>query len=845
MSTNAERTPMKPGEYTFYLADEKNISLRYMKKTDDFRNSVGVRVERLLSDRGVTCMVYEGTLVSNGRRVIIKEFYPCSEKNVWAINRNPQSNQTITIPSLTKNSSEIQIRFQQFLRSFQWQKEFNQNSKFLEIVVEPQYLAIYGNTYYIISDYHNGESLSQKTAQFETLEKKIYLFQYLADIMSIFEENKYLYLDICEDNYLIINQTPTKYQVRLFDMDSVINMEEIEQLHTVEGNVFFHDRYAAPELIQMGRMLETKSFDHLKKSYLENSLMVYSLGILYFKHLFDKMPEKEEIEKVRQEDAALAKELADKYHVSGRMAEKLLHILKMMLSERMDRHNFQCSSCKKVLSHLEKFAKEMTYDAYLSQKKITEANGTFAAYHMLQKFPLYHYLDKNGGTLNIVLAGKHVMRDGFLSAVLSIGQMLHAIPDISIVAEDAADFWADYTSKEKNAALKGAVEVYSDREAADIATDFELVERPLAKVRLISGDPKRKISRLCQEGNRYFILLDQEDAVKCWYQKLCETATEPVFAACLWGDGEFREKQTDLVTRHLISSLNFSELYHEGMYQEKIYQMGLMAHLYYCGITMDCPEERVRELRSEYQKDIYSQLSSERAALHSMYKMASLLEHPDRPGRTRKYFELLGDEKNVEILGWLEHLSWTAYMLTTGHEPIDVETMDEYAYQGSNDWKYREESGKIRHPLLVASKKEKKLPENGWEKLTESEATKLDSLDRVSYQIYQWYCGQKEPAREQLLAWIQENKGDEHAALWSAVKSSGLECIEHVGEKQTNQETVYVKSWKDSLYQLRMAEPNLSTEKIQRVMRPILDSYRCRDFKQFDRALVYSVPDFC
>ena len=272
MSDRQERIPMQPGEYLFYTVNPDEI--REKIRCSDFgfpeewtaqeeQKEIRICVDKLLSDQGATCMVYEGTLSENGRKVIVKEFYPCSRRNVWAIGRSQDREQKLRIPRMTRvQNQEFAQRCRQFLRSYLWQKKFYSEAQFLEIVVEPQALAVYGDTCYIVSDYHNGVSMVEQAGKFRTLKEKIFLCQYLADVLSILEENGYLFLDLCEENFLMILQTKSRYQLRMFDMDSIIDLNDLDNLHQAEGNIFII------------RSMRPARFFRWKKVFSETALMI-------------------------------------------------------------------------------------------------------------------------------------------------------------------------------------------------------------------------------------------------------------------------------------------------------------------------------------------------------------------------------------------------------------------------------------------------------------------------------------------------------------------------------------------------------------------------------------------
>lgn len=908
MSDRQERIPMQPGEYLFYTVNPDEI--REKIRCSDFgfpeewtaqeeQKEIRICVDKLLSDQGATCMVYEGTLSENGRKVIVKEFYPCSRRNVWAIGRSQDRDQKLRIPRMTRvQNQEFAQRCRQFLRSYLWQKKFYSEAQFLEIVVEPQALAVYGDTCYIVSDYHNGVSMAEQAGKFRTLKEKIFLCQYLADVLSILEENGYLFLDLCEENFLMILQTKSRYQLRMFDMDSIIDLNDLDNLHQAEGNIFYHPEYASGEILSLEKSLLRNRFDDIKKDYLEESVAVYSLGVLFFKILLGHVPSGEERKGLEASGGEkTAEALADTFGIRPKMARKLTVLLGDMLSPQDERYQRGVPSCARVLERLNAFAEDMSYETYVSQRKIAEANSTFAAYNMLQKHPLFSYSDiilsgekgHESRVIKAALCGSHMMRNGFLSALISIGQMLNTRLEVSLVSEDAEEFWNDYTSEERNAALKRAVVWEINGRLCSAKTDEALVARPLAYLH-IRTDPMEKIpvGQLIAEGYRYFIFLDEKINLReirkmfgsaqadCGSegknkQKICAgyLQTEELSMQMqeeTWTQESGREKSEEILQWHSISAACFSEVYSEKMYEEQVYKMGLMAHAYYRGWLRQQETLDMEQLEQEYRNDIYSRLSSERSALHGIYKMASIGVDRDRPGRFRAYFEKISDAQTVEKLGWLEHLSWTAHMLTTGNVPVPVSEFDCYAYRGGNNWKDLSMPGRVRHPLLTASRPEKKLPDRDWQLLSRQKIEGLDPLDTASYRIYQWYRGQRPTRRQMLEQTFEENFRDPKTgteriagkaeALLKRLRASALACTEHMGDFRDEQAGHLVDDWKTAVDDMEkfFQEPDVretAEEKVLReflqqlkdIMRPVTDSYQNRDYKQIDRDLVYSVLD--
>ena len=399
---------------------------------------------------------------------------------------------------------------------------------------------------------------------------------------------------------------------------------------------------------------------------------------------------------------------------------------------------------------------------------------------------------------------------------------------------------------------------------------------------------KIPVGQLIAEGYRYFIFLDEKinpreirkmfgsAQADCGSegknkQKICAgyLQTEELSMQMQEETGTQeagRENSEEILQWHPISVSCFSEVYSEKMYEEQVYKMGLMAHAYYRGWLRQQETLDMEQLEQEYRNNIYSRMSSERAALHGIYKMASIGVDRDRPGRFRAYFEKISDAQTVEKLGWLEHLSWTAHMLTTGNVPVPVGEFACYAYRGGNNWKDLSMPGRVRHPLLTASRPEKKLPDRDWQLLSRQEIEGLDPLDTASYRIYQWYRGQRPARRQMLEQTFEENSRDPKTgtertagkaeALLERLHASALACTEYMGDFWDEQAGHLVDDWKTAVDDMEkfLQEPDVREtaeekalreflQQLKEIMRPVTDSYQNRDYKQIDRDLVYSVLD--
>lgn len=724
---------------------------------------------------GSSCLVYQGYILSGtdiieNTDVIIKEFYPKSDIEVLDIERDP-INGMLKISERTKRTSEYKQKMEQFLMGIENQKRLSKSDA-MEIAIKPWIETIWGDSFYVISNSHKGSDL--RRASLDTLEEKLLVAIGVAETMDILHSAGFLLLDIKPDN-LFWTKNPS--MVRIIDVDSVVNAEDICR---IDKNLLSNLQYASPELILLAQKMEEQISEAALKKYrtdlLRTDSNLYSMGVYLHELFWGEVPSL--YAEIDQE--ALASSFLKLYEHTDydrnklRMAaDKLSDIIaKSVIYNRTKRRRFGYPNAELIMKDLNEIYAFLSSEKYIPRKEIAKANGTFAAYHMLQKFPLFEYRiqkDSMEKRLEVVVTGCHMMRKDMVSALISIGQMLDTQLHIYMVSEDADTFWEQYISDECNPGLAEAVVIYKNEELLFDRINPFLTARPLAYIHLITEDSMSACKHLLRTRvGRYFIILEEESKKKeelyhflydglctAKYQERCfigylHMQDEPVFVC-----GEDIIERNGMIETVPISADSYSETYNEKMFENRIYDMGLMACAYYYGYMEADVEADMEALEKEFKEDLYGIASSERAALHSMYKIASLGISRMKPGRFLNYYRKLEDEQCLERLSWLEHLSWTAYILTSGGIPIFTKAedftedgfsklFDEYAYRGKNDWKDKRDEKHLRHPFLVAYHLNDCLkPEKGWlhedETWPEEKVALLDPLDILSYRLNWWY----------------------------------------------------------------------------------------------------------
>lgn len=879
------RKPMKTGG-EFYISNRIIVN-------EDKEQNVG---------KGSSCLVYHGKEeagVQGGqeggleRKVIVKEFYP----KAYAEKIVRQENGSLQILDGVQEESKFKQCKEQFFQGFFNQRKLS-NSNAMEIVVKPlSGIEKWGDSYYVVSDIHQGKDLSK--VKFTSLKKKLKLVVKLSEVFSILHKEKCIMLDIKPENFMWIENPDA---VRILDKDSILSIERST------GHIFFNERYQAPEVNLLIGEDAIYSEEEWKKKYLKPRINVYALGIYFYELFFEYPKDKQQlgkkidVEKLSGEFIEIYKSEVEETKLES-VAKSVIKILKNMTVSGPN----QRWSIDKVQKAFEQIYFLVASEHLVLRKEHARANSSFAAYNLLQEYPLFQYgmTDQNGyRKINVALFGNHAMRYEMLSTIISIGQMLDTRLNIYIAAEDVKEFWSTYPAKgESHEVFESAVLLEDTDGTKSDKYDRHLVAEPLAKIYLLNVDVQKEgeqvekksmeeaLSKVYKEYQcDYFIFMcEQGEENRELLRKMEECKNgdnRKTFVAYVNEEAEKKEERERYESKHIktfsISTFCFSEKYNEDMFKTKIYKMGLMAHAYYNGYmeeNNEPDEEAMKKLEKDFRGNIYNVASSERCALHGIYKMASVGIWPDRPGKVLKYFRQIEKEDVRNELAYLEHLSWTAYMLTTGVLPVDVKKLDEYAYKEVpaqyeniknveyNDWKEKRGGQVIHHPLLVSSSIKRGLPKENWDTISREQVEPLDDLDKVSYEIYLWYKKNKtrfyqkfeEDIKKVYEAYTEVNKlfDDEKQnqilKLLDELKETGVLCIQEMCNGVFSQNRTNVKKCKNQIEQIKeslescdMPEAKgviYKIEEISQMLSPVFDSYKNRDFKQADEDLIWASLD--
>lgn len=832
-----------------------------------------VRIEQE-AGRGVSSIVYTGEIVQKDAslpvKVIIKEFYP--RKGLKRVGTKLQRLAMDELPAEFWSVAEL------FKVGYRKQNEMG-NSNLMEIAVRPYLYGSYGDSEYYVSDVHLGMSLEH--AQFSTLKEKLDCMIRLAEVFGILHnddsdqnERKFVMLDFAPSNILWIENPKG---VRILDADSIVPYKGAKagQAYSLRTVGIGDNNYTSPGLRKLKRNVDSGlvTLEQELPFYARPQENVYSLGCYFYELLFGSFSPEDLCEMNYGE---LCGKLFEKYEAelgSLSNAEALLDVVWKAVQPKF--RNRQKNG-RVLMQELNAVLKKIHAYEYIPKKTIAQANGTFLAYNLLEEYPLFEYLsEKENGKkqLHAAIIGNHRLREEMLSAILCM-QMLDTEMIIDIMAEDAEEFWKEYLTA--NPAAASAVTWSVNGEIQSDRIDPALITERLAHMNLISKKAEDPLTAEDLDGARYIVLLeetvhDRQERMNRILQNLKRRQeTENVLISYLQHVQEISEEavtcEQDAILLHRINSSKFTEEYNEEMFSRRVFRMALYAHAYYNGYMSGNEAVDLTALEKELQENPYHMGSSQRTGLHSIYKLASVGIHRNALGKFLQYYRLLQDKNILEQLTWLEHRSWTAFLITKGAVPLSYEEFLQTAYQNGNNWKDVTTDPKhMRHPLLVSSgvNTEYMLPvEDGLENLeSRINLENMDLLDQMSYQIARWYwenrsafCTKLDENIRQLHRLLKKKPDDICIAnlseMITELEHAGMEAIAHIGERMSKQDRTYSKNWNERLLRIKtycskheQYEILQKLEQLDQDMKPVKDSYSERDMKQLDRDLVFAVMD--
>lgn len=802
---------------------------------------------------GSTCLVYDGRL--GDLEVIVKEFYPDTEKGFFYIERSNDEEQKLRFHEITENGNqEFHERRKQFLTGYQNQKEYVKVDDLREIITLPLGLGRYGQSYYIVSPVNQGATLdSIKT--WDGIGQKMKILLYIADMLRILEKRNILYLDLAPDNLLYVKVSDMVQQIKLFDVEGFIDLTNVADVHEIS----FHPDYVWPEIVR--HLAKGRSFDRQKEHYLIPYAAVYSFGVIAYEVLFGHLPDEEE-RKFSEKEVECLKDSLFEQQLAPELQGDLIGLLKRIFSDDF-------TKAENVYQELDVIYKKMQMPKYCLGKKYDESNYLYFCYDLMQKYPLFQFAEKvknpqtkeTGYRMDVALVGDHEIRGYLLKAFLSCGQMLNSTLTVRLISEDAEEFWKEY-SEQKNPELKRAVNCYRDDTISTY--DPKIVDGELANIRIYNTSAKKEILHVLKQTKAQYILFINKHSFNN-ITMLQEMGTirygkKQVFTGFIGSPKDIPDTAENRTVLPFQPKQILSGYYNGSEWKTRIYQMGLQIHYNY-ELTRN-PRASLKDIeKNTYAGNHYNRSSSERAALHILYKLASigitdLGAETLLPELQKKLYAKTETAKyNFDRLVWLEHKSWTANQILNGWRLLPMEEFRDFAYEGNgNTWK---DNKNRRHPYIVSSKPGRALQMSSFKEVLEHpEGRNLDELDLVSLGVYEGLVEKAADRKRSIDANLQDidncverEKKSQFEWDFQWLKNSIEDC--YGKSPRTNVGLNWeqaVKSFSDTVSGMSFKNEGVKNricsrvEEIKSDMAPILEALKRSDIKISDEDVVKAIP---
>ena len=810
-----QRVPLKKG-------DILNAEFRDPRGTKYIRNIV---IDRLTGS-GSTSMVYE-VRVADGEdhhvRMILKEFYPRSDREAFCIEREGC---TLKVADFTMRNRNYKRLLEQFMDGYELQNELS-DSEAMEIVVNPVAFFRYGDSCYILSSMNLGKIVD--FADFAGLKEKLMLFMRLTEALDILHQQGRVFPDMKPENILWIERIKT---VRFLDVDSMIDVNELDDVHI--GDINYNERYISP---QMRRLTDCDDIEFESKKYnylcVEND--IYSAGAMLYEALLGKSPAN-----LRDADVDdIRDELHEIYGKETEISDALTNIIMKATAEK---RRYRYRSAGDFCTALTELLGRLYSQKPVPRRSIARANHMIAMYDLMERYPLFKdsVYDEQGKTRNVAFVGSHSMREYFVKNAISCGQMPDSELRLHLFSGDSQEFMEDLSSG--CPALKKTVVIIRNGEKIGADIDSRMVEDPLAVIYLYDKGIWQLADAVKRSDLRYFVCDREEE--KNVYGILKEYSHKkgggrPVFMGVISKDDEDEREEDSMgdngILRVMIPTKKHTPFYDEYAVKSRLEKRAYRIHRAYAREKF--PEADEETIRRSYYHDIYSMESSMRTAAAITYKCAAAGVDIDEDGAPDRYRDMVlsgsGDaDELMEQLSLQEHRSWMAFMIFNGWDMPDIDSLEEYAFAGDNDFKDRRRK---LHPCLAAG-----ISGGG-------DRDPLGRMNEVLHRIAERKSVKADIIIRDELEDIKNFAGSEDSDIAESVKR-----LEEAYYAVINRAADCERSWKgahDEVLSKLSAKPYANEELIYAIrhigsrIRVIHEYNADTDYKKLDEAIVRAVPD--
>ncbi len=726
-----------------------------------------ILIEKVIG-QGNSCICYAVRVDFGGNNVhkmILKQFYP-----------DPVSNRAeIKTEGLRMEIADFDQRgdlkrlAKLFEQSYELQNELANTEELMDMIVRPYEKYFDGATKYILYEANCGDSLEK--CRISDVEEILRLTVKLAFALHRLHERGILHMDLKPENILWTGHKNVKF----FDFDSAVRMEQISQMHGIRGDMY-HIELLAPELRDLSE------FEQNKRFLLKPRVDVYSVGAMLFHWFLGRYPNDADCS-----DFSCEGELRSVYErrFRGKFTqaeqERLTQIIKRSISASVGRKG-RYQSARELADDIQIVMASAVYGKDSKKERGRKANYSILAAYLLSKHPLYPYAYKDESgvcILDVAIIGQSAMREAFLKHIFSCGQMLDTRLRIRLISEDALQYME--VLKLAWPQLPGTVQLFRNDKRIRGEIDLSITKEPLAEFYFYNEEFALHHYESVLHSAKYFLIAGDDwegnykRAGKLAEWILTYTVLQPAIFIGYGddrGDGyNLRKIQTDhenLILTPFGCNARYS--ISEKDFKNGIGKQAFMIHQYYAKEWK--PQATKKELWKDFTSDPYNVRSSMRSALALPYKFISVGLDLAEDGAEDFREAVLSDSQEAKArlnkLIYLEHKSWLCFMITEGYRKPTFKELRKYAFSGRND--QRDKNHKL-HPCICDCSSEcgvvlSNLPCREWDRVVQEGIScqrrginiwadvsydndvgkeilyRLDELDKMSLMLHQ-ICEEK------------------------------------------------------------------------------------------------------
>ena len=728
-------------------------------------------VDRYLGE-GTSCICYEVTVCKSpddpGQKRVLKQFYPLPMEYDLDIEMDGLRMDIAgyTDDPGTTHHKEITRLGAAFEEAFRRQSALSNSDEMYDIIVRPELCCFDGATKYVLYESDYGTTFDYQ--QIESFDDFLRIMCCLARALEKIHRHGLIYMDLKPANILI----SASGKVKLIDLDSVIDVNNLQNVHLESGDVRYDMSdpcLIAPE-IRPDRLGE---FEQNKRFFVNNRLDIYSFGAIMLFWFLHRYPTERDCA-----DGAFRPEIEEIFtrgHLRKKLTRneqsRLIEIIKKCISGDLTEFG-RYENTQDLVHDLEMLQK--LNDAPIEMRRVSydHVSGRVQAAYLMDRFPICDYCrfkGENDWVMDSLIMGDHPMADDFFMNILSCAQMLDTKLVIRLACTDAEEKLLWYIKKwplfKKSCSL-----FLEDEPAIDSKTGqpFHLNEKvtsvPFAEVRFYEWDgqedPGELIDKMEDRGDISWILTIGSD-IDLNLPKAEKTAQymhsrqQRCFIGYLDERGDGYDMMKPSVSYDEIVLVPFSNnsarVLEEKNFQKGINRKALLLHKYY----MREWNERARkeEIWKDFRSEPYNVNSSLCSILSIPYKLASLGIQSGFEKAAREYWNMVLNPENPDSARnkgrqiCLEHRRWMSFMMTEGYDNSGPRFRD-YAFAGDNDQRNKAEKLHIciydcgEQGIVLDSFPHEMWDDPDFEKAAAEKGITLDPLDIMSVTFHQ-FCSSR------------------------------------------------------------------------------------------------------